>query len=128
MEINSVMGIKNFFSGIFLLATAMGFSQEKTFNNSKNEVPATLFTTTKSDTIVVSTIAMLAKMPSETLPAGYKVNILSESFNWAKDVRNAESFKNMAMDRKQDGSGRDMPTDLHSEVIQRVYLNTPTDR
>jgi len=128
MKIKSVMKA-SYFSLALLLVGFTAFSQTKRFSNPINDIPATLFTTTKSDTIVVSNIEMLGKTTSENLPTAYKVNLLSKSFNWSKDAWRAKSFKEMVLDiDTPDVCGRYLPTDVHIEVIQRVYLTSPNER
>lgn len=106
----------------------MGFSQTKSiFNTPKQKISETLFTPTKTDTIIISSIEMLGKTKFQNLPDAYKVNLLPQDYSWTTDLRRVESLQNMALQlRKQDGNGRDLPTDIHQEVIQRVYLITPT--
>jgi len=119
----------SYFSLALLLVVSSAFAQTKRFSNPKNDIPETLFTISKSDTIVVSNIEMLGKVPSENLPTAYKVNLLSKSFNWSKDALRAQNFKEMFLDtNKQDFCGRYLPPDVYTEVIQRVYLTTPNER
>ena len=129
MEIKFVMKSKNIFTLVFFTGTVLlGFSQTKsTFKSSKGNIPETLFTPTQTDTIVISSVEMLGKTKFENLPDAYKINLLPQDYSWTTDLRRAESLQNMALElRKQDGNGRDLPTDVHQEVIQRVYLITPT--
>lgn len=128
MKIKSVMKAY-YFSLALLLMGFSAFSQTKRFSNPKNDIPATLFTIGKSDTIVVSNIEKLGKVPSENLPTAYKVNLLSKSFNWSKDAWRAQNFKEMVLDTdKQDFCGRYLSPDVHTEVIQCVYLTSPNER
>lgn len=125
------MKSKNIFTLVFLAGTViLGFSQTKsTFKSSKGNIPQTLFTSTKTDTIVIPSIEMLGKLELENLPNAYKINLLPQDYSWTKDVSRAESLKDMASElRKQDCNGRDLPTNVHQEVIQKVYLIKPTER
>jgi hypothetical protein len=124
------MNSKNSFTLIFLIGTVLlGFSQTKSiFKSPKHTISETLYTVTQTDTIVISSIEMLGKTRFENLPDAYKINLLPQDYSWTRDVSRAESLKNMALEsRKQDCNGRDLPTDVHQEVIQKVYLIKPTE-
>lgn len=124
------MKSKNIFTLVILAITVLSaFSQTKsTFKIPKEHITETLFTPTQTDTIVISSIEMLGKTEFEILPNAYKVNLLPRKYSWTKDVSRAESLKEMTLElRKQDCNGRDLPTNIHHEVIQRVYLIKPTE-
>ncbi|MDI1317643.1 hypothetical protein [Flavobacterium sp.] len=125
------MKSKNIFTAFFLAGTVMlGFSQTKsTFKRAKDNIPETLFTPTQTDTIVVSSIEMLGKLEYENFPDAYKINLLPQNYSWTNDASRAERLKDMASElRRQDCNGRDLPTNVHQEVIQKVYLIKPTER
>jgi len=121
------MRVKLFFI-FLLLGTNLGYSQIKfIFNQPKNNIPTTIFPI-KSDTIVVVNFQKLNKTTLQYLPDAYKINLMPKNYSWTADVRKAESLKNMALEiRMQDLCGRDLPINIHQEVIQQVYLNTSSN-
>lgn len=122
MEIKSVMKT-TYFSFLLSMLFSVAFSQTKpTFRYYNGSVTPTLFNVNKTEAIVVFSIEMLGKTTWEDYPNAYTINLLPKNFNWYRDAKRIESYKNMAFNEgKQDINGRDLPKDVHLEVIQGVY-------
>lgn len=113
-----------YFTFILVLIFSSATSQIKSpFISFKNTLATTLFTTKKLDTVAVYSIQLLGKTSWKSYLDTDKINLLPKNFNWSKDMRRIENYKNMALNlRQQDICGRDLPADVHAEVVQKVYI------
>ncbi len=111
------------FSFLLLLFFSGAFSQTKpTFSDFKANINPTLFDKDKDATNVFYIIEMLGKTKWEDYPNAYTINLKPKYFSWYKDSKRIESYRNWFINStKQDICGRDLPTDVNSEVIQSIY-------
>lgn len=124
MEIKSTM--KTAYLSFFVLFFSVAFSQTQPSSGGQvTQVTPTLFDE-KSNPISVYTIEMLGKTSWDNYPNAYTINLMPKNFNWKWDARKIESYKNMYSLPKYDGSGREIPKDVHSDVIQKAYFKSPT--
>ncbi len=109
----------------FLTGTAVSYSQTKSlFIKPSEKIPMTLFDV-KVDSANIASIQILGKIAFKKFPNAYNTNVLPQRYSWTADLRKAESLNNMLREtRIQDDNGRDLPTNIHQEVIQRVYLSS----
>ena len=122
MEIKSVMKT-TYFTFLLLLFFSGAFSQTKpTFSDFKTKVNRSLFDKDNPATNVFYTFEMLGKTTWEDYPNAYTINLKPKHFSWYKDAKKLESYKNWFINNpKQDVCGRELPADVHSEVVQRIY-------
>ncbi|MES2747692.1 MAG: hypothetical protein V4648_04905 [Bacteroidota bacterium] len=111
------------FSFLLLLFISGAFSQTKpTFGDFKTNVIPTLFDEEKSATKVFYTIEWLGKTTWEDHPNANTINLNPKNFSWYKDAKFLESYKYWFINGpKQDICGRDLPTDINSELTQKIY-------
>lgn len=58
-----------------------------------------------------------------------QINLSPKNFNWYTDMKRIESIKIMALNiRQQDFCGRDLPIDIHTQLIQSVYSRNLFDQ
>jgi hypothetical protein len=122
MEIKSVMKT-TYFTFLLLLFFSGTFSQIKpTFSDFETNLTPSLFDKDKTEANVFYTIEMLGKTTWEDHPNANTINLKPKQFSWYKDAKQLESYKNWFINNpKQDLCGRDLPPDVHSEVVQSIY-------
>lgn len=104
---------------------SLGFCQHKSFmfGAKLHTFSPTLFQQKNTDSIKVISIETLGKLAAKDFFDSRKVNLSPKNYNWNLEMRRAESFKSMSLNiRQQDFCGRDLPLDIHSEVIQNIYM------
>jgi hypothetical protein len=120
--------MKTYFALILFLFTSLGFSQYQpiSFSSKFKIIPSTLFDTySNKDAIKVNRLGMLYKMSQTDVLDINNVSLFPKNYSWSSDIRKIENFKIMALNiRQQDLCGRDLPIDIHSEVIQNVSLKS----
>ena len=116
----------SYFSIALLMIFSFSFSQNKTtFFTFKENIAPTIFNTQSNPSVEVFTLQMLGKSAWEYNFDKDKINLTPKYFSWDTDSRRIESTKNMISNvQRQDLCGRDLPIDIHSEVIQKVYLRS----
>lgn len=109
----------------FLTGTLVSFSQTKSsFIKPSSNIPLTLVEV-KVDSTIIPSFQMLGKIVLKKFPNAYNTNVLPQSYSWTSDLRKTESLNDMLREtRLQDDNGRDLPINIHHEVIQRAYLST----
>jgi hypothetical protein len=119
----------SYFSLVLVMTFSICFSQSKPANyNFKNNLPSTLFVTTKIDSVKVSSSTMMSKLVSNNFYTNQKVNPLPTKFNWISEINKLESYKEMIINARRDACGRDFPADVHYEVTQKAQLRNLSDR
>ncbi len=109
----------------FFTATTAVFCQTKSlFIKPSEHIPKNLFEF-KANSTTTATIYRFGTITLNNLPNAYNTNLLPQAYNWTADLRKAESIENMLREIPlQDNCGRDLPINIHQEVIQRVYFRT----
>lgn len=110
-------------SFLLLLFISDAFSQTKPiFSTLKNQVNPTLFNKDETITPVFYTIEMLGKTTWNDAPNAQTINLNPKNFSWHKDAKKLESYRDTYINsHNQDVCGRDLPIDVHSELIQSIY-------
>lgn len=116
----------SYFSIALLMIFSLSFSQNKTtYFTFKENIAPTIFNTQFNPSVEVLSLQMLGKSAWEYNFDKDKINLTPKYFSWDTDSRRIESTKNMISNvQRQDLCGRDLPIDIHSEVIQKVYLRS----
>ena len=116
----------SYFSIALLMIFSFSFSQNKTtFFTFKENIAPTIFNTQSNPSVEVLSLQMLGKSAWEYNFDKDKINLTPKYFSWDTDSRRIESTKNMISNvQRLDLCGRDLPIDIHSEVIQKVYLRS----
>lgn len=116
----------SYFSITLLMIFSLSFSQNKTtYFTFKENIAPTIFNTQSNPSVEVLSLQMLGKSAWEYNFDKDKINLTPKYFSWDTDSRRIESTKNMISNvQRQDLCGRDLPIDIHSEVIQKVYLRS----
>lgn len=116
----------SYFSIALLMIFSFSFSQNKTsYFTFKGNISPTIFNTQSNPSVEVLSLQMLGKSAWEYNFDKDKINLTPKYFSWDTDSRRIESTKNMISNvQRQDLCGRDLPIDIHSEVIQKVYLRS----
>lgn len=118
-----------YFSVLLALTVSSVFSQTKSVFASHKNVSPTLFNEDKVNTLTYSSLEMLGKTSWNDYPDAASINLLPKNFNWHKDARKIESYKYWYRNSlKQDLCGRDLPADVHAEVIQNTYSRSLLER
>ena len=115
-----------FFSSVLVMLFSVAIGQTNSTNyNFKSNISEKLFDKDKTEVFEIYSLQMLGKTAWKEYLDTDKINLTPKKFNWYFDIRNIESFKNMALNvRKQDFCGRDLPIDIHTEVTQNIYLKS----
>ena len=116
----------SYFSIALLMIFSFSFSQNKTtFFTFKENIAPTIFNTQSNPSVEVLSLQMLGKSAWEYNFDKDKINLTPKYFSWDTDSRRIESTKNMISNvQRLDLCGRDLPIDIDSEVIQKVYLRS----
>ncbi|HOD10339.1 MAG TPA: hypothetical protein PKH91_06315 [Flavobacterium sp.] len=119
-----------YFSLVLIMVFSVAFSQKKSATfDFKDNVSLTLFDTDTTDVVEVYSIQKLGKTAWNDSFDKDKINLSPKKFNWYTDSQRIESLKSMVSNvQRQDICGRDLPIDVHSEVIQNVYFKSMYDR
>lgn len=115
---------------VLVLLVSTSFCQIQPVNtNFSTKVSSSLFDESKTDKITVYSLNTLGKTAWENHLNSDKINLSPKDFNWFSDMQNIESYKKRVLNfRQQDNLGRDMPIDVHSEVIQKSYIRSLSDQ
>jgi hypothetical protein len=115
---------------VLVLLVSNAFGQTKPINNNYTiKVSPYLFDKKKTDKITVYSLNSIGKTAWENHLNSDKINLSPKNFNWFSDMQNIESYKKRVLNfRQQDNLGRDMPIDVHSEVIQKSYIRSLSDQ
>lgn len=115
---------------VLVLLVSAAFGQTQPVNtNFSTKVSSSLFDESKTDKITVYSLNTLGKTAWENHLNSDKINLSPKDFNWFSDMQNIESYKKRVLNfRQQDNLGRDMPIDVHSEVIQKSYIRSLSDQ
>jgi hypothetical protein len=119
-----------YFTFILVLLFSVAFGQTKPVNHQfVTKVSPSLFDENKTDKMAVYSLNSLGKTAWENHLNTEKINLSPKNFNWFSDMQNIESYKKRVLNfRQQDNLGRDMPIDVHSEVIQKSYIRSLSDQ
>lgn len=119
-----------YFTFILVLLFSVAFGQTKSVKHQFiTKVSPSLFDENKTDKIAVYSLNTLGKTAWENHLNSDKINLSPKNFNWFSDMQNIESYKKRVLNfRQQDNLGRDMPIDVHSEVIQKSYIRSLSDQ
>ena len=122
--------MKSYFTFVLVVLVSIAFGQTKpTHNNFKAKVSTSLFDEEKTNKITIYSLNTLGKTAWENHLNSDKINLSPKNFNWFSDMQNIESYKKRVLNfRQQDNLGRDMPIDVHSEVIQKTYIRSLSDQ
>ena len=122
--------MKSFFTFVLVVLVSIAFGQTKpTHNNFKAKVSTSLFDEEKTNKITIYSLNTLGKTAWENHLNSEKINLSPKNFNWFSDMQNIESYKKRILNfQPQDNFGRDMPIDVHSEVIKRTYIRSLSDK
>ena len=115
---------------VLVLLVSAAFGQTQPVNkNFSTKVSPSLFDENKTNKITVYSLNTLGKTAWENHLNSDKINLSPKNFNWFSDMQNIESYKKRVLNfRQQDNLGRDMPIDVHSEVIQKSYIRSLSDQ
>ena len=115
---------------VLVLLVSTSFCQIQPVNtNFSTKVSSSLFDESNTDKITVYSLSTLGKTAWENHLNSDKINLSPKNFNWFSDMQNIESYKKRVLNfRQQDNLGRDMPIDVHSEVIQKSYIRSLSDQ
>ncbi len=115
---------------VLVLLVSAAFGQTQPVNtNFLTKVSPSLFDENKTDKITLYSLNTLGKRAWENHLNSEKINLSPKNFNWFSDMQNIESYKKRVLNfRQQDNLGRDMPIDVHSEVIQKSYIRSLSDQ
>lgn len=122
--------MKSYFTFVLVVLVSIAFGQTKpTHNNFKGKVSTSLFDEEKTNKITIYSLNTLGKTAWENHLNSEKINLSPKNFNWFSDMQNIESYKKRVLNfQQQDNFGRDMPIDVHSEVIKRTYIRSLSDQ
>ena len=122
--------MKSYFTFVLVVLVSIAFGQTKpTHNNFKAKVLTSLFDEEKTNKITIYSLNTLGKTAWENHLNSEKINLSPKNFNWFSDMQNIESYKKRVLNfQPQDNFGRDMPIDVHSEVIKRTYIRSLSDQ
>lgn len=101
-------------------------AQTTLFSANGNPVSPSL-TTKSTNTFQIISLEMLGKTNNfPTISESLNGGILPRNFNWTRDQRRIESYKQLASGyQKQDVCGRDLPTaDIGRELAQQLYYKS----
>ena len=115
---------------VLVLLVSTSFGQIQPVNtNFSTKVSSSLFDESNTDKITIYSLNTLGKTAWENHLNSDKINLSPKDFNWFSDMQSIESYKKRVLNfRQQDNLGRDMPIDVHSEVIQRSYIRSLSDQ
>lgn len=119
-----------YFSLLLMMIFFVTYSQTKSkVFNFRESIPLKLSNVIKTDTIKFYSIQTLAKRALDTGFSKELNNQLPINYNWYLDAQRLKDFKNMALNiRTQDFCGRDLLIDIHTDVIQNLYLRGRYER
>lgn len=119
-----------YLSLILVLMFSIAFCQTKPINiNSKPNLTNSFSTIDTTKLTDEYSLKKLAKLALQDKFYTDNINLLPKNFSWYADMKRIESIKNMAFNiRQQDFRGRDLPIDVNTQLIQKIYSRSLFDQ